>query len=99
MMVQSFYIFSPASSLRRVLLHFCVVSLWLRGYGTPPVRSCCAVLFLFLYFSFLFLEVFELYSPNISLTVSCSPCFINTAKYDKHTLVFVFPSLSGLLVT
>lgn len=59
------------------------------------VRRSVAVLFLFLYFSFLFLEVFELYSINISLTVSCSSCFINTSKYDQHTPVFV-SSLSEL---
>lgn len=73
-MVQSFF-FSPTSSLCRVLLHFCRVSLRLRGYR--PGHVCCnvAVLFLFHCFSFLFLEVFGLDSPNILLTLSCSLCF------------------------
>lgn len=88
MMVQSFF-------FSFLLLPLCVVfyftfALSVCGSGVTVLDVCRNVAVLFLYFSFLFLEVFELSSPNVSLTVSCSPCFINTAKYDKHTLVFVF---------
>lgn len=92
-MVQSFYFFLLLPLCAMFYFTFALSEVTVLG-----VRCTVAVLFLFLYFSFLFLEVFELYSLNISLTVSCSPRFINAAKYDKHTLVFVFPSLSGLLL-
>lgn len=95
MMVQSFYFFFLLLPLCAMFYFTFALSVCGFEVTVLDVRRSVAVLFLFLYFSFLFLEVFELYSINISLTVSCSSCFINTSKYDQHTPVFV-SSLSEL---